>query len=158
MRSGSGQCESEIAEVTQSTDPEQERTNLASRVAELESRHREAMAAQTEAGRELAATQQAHEDRERAAREADQEAVARIEQRDQHVTQACFDNVGDVRNAVRDDTAQARLRESVAHHERDLHATELRVRDLQSALGGERVSEDQLEEGPCERATDQRGG
>ena len=136
----------EIAEVTQSTDPEQERTNLASRVAELESRHREAMAAQTEAGRELAATQQAHEDRERAAREADQEAVARIEQRDQHVTQACFDNVGDVRNAVRDDTAQARLRESVAHHERDLHATELRVRDLQSALGGERVSEDQLEE------------
>ena len=136
----------EIAEVTRSADPGQERTNLSSRVAELESRHREAMAAQTEAGRELAATQQAHEDRERAAREADQEAVARIEQRDQHVTQACFDNVGDVRNAVRDDTAQARLRESVAHHERDLHATELRVRDLQSALGGERVSEDQLEE------------
>ena len=136
----------EIAEVTQSTDPEQERTNLASRVDELESRHREALAAQAEASRELAAKQQASRDRERASKEADEEAVARIEQRDQHVTQACFDSVGDVRNAVRDDTAQARLRESVADHERDLHATELRVRDLQNDLGGERVSDDQLEE------------
>ena len=137
---------SEIAEVTQSTDPGQERTHLASRVDELESRHREAMAAQTEAGHELAAKQQASRDRERASREADQEAVARIEQRDQHLAQACFDSVGDVRNAVRDETAQARLRESVADHERDLHATELRVRDLQNDLGGERISEDQLEE------------
>ena len=137
---------SEIAEVTQSTDPGQERTHLASRVDELESRHREAMAAQTEAGRELAAKQQASRDRERASREADQEAVARIEQRDQHLAQACFDSVGDVRSAVRDDTAQARLRESVADHERDLHATELRVRDLQNDLGAERVSEDQLDE------------
>ena len=137
---------SEIAEVTQSTDPGQERTHLASRVDELESRHREAMAAQAEASRELAAKQQASRDRERASKEADEEAVARIEQRDQHVTQACFDSVGDVRNAVRDDTAQARLRESVADHERDLHATELRVRDLQNDLGGERVSDDQLEE------------
>ena len=137
---------SEIAEVTRSTDPAQERTHLASRVDELESRHREAMAAQAEASRELAAKQQASRDRERASREADQEAVARIEQRDQHVTQACFDSVGDVRSAVRDDTAQARLRESVADHERDLHATELRVRDLQNDLGAERVSEDQLDE------------
>ena len=136
----------EIAEVTQSTDPEQERTNLVSRVDELESRNREAMAAQAEAGRELAAKQQASRDRERASREADQEAVARIEQRDQHLAQACFDSVGDVRSAVRDDTAQARLRESVADHERDLHATELRVRDLQNDLGAERVSEDQLDE------------
>ena len=61
--------------MTQSTDPGQERTHLASRVDELESRHREAMAAQTEAGRELAAKQQASRDRERAAGEADQEAV-----------------------------------------------------------------------------------
>ena len=137
---------SEIAEVTQSTDPGQERTHLASRVDDLESRHREAMAAQAEASRELAAKQQASRDRERASREADQEAVARIEQRDQHLAQACFDSVGDVRSAVRDDTAQARLRESVADHERDLHATELRVRDLQNDLGAERVSEDQLEE------------
>ena len=137
---------SEIAEVTRSTDPGQERTHLASRVDELESRHREAMATQTEAGRELAAKQQASRDRERASREADQEAVARIEQRDQHLAQACFDSVGDVRSAVRDDTAQARLRESVADHERDLHATELRVRDLQNDLGAERVSADQLEE------------
>ena len=137
---------SEIAEVTQSTDPGQERTHLASRVDDLESRHREAMAAQAEASRELAAKQQASRDRERASREADQEAVARIEQRDQHVTQACFDSVGDVRSAVRDDTAQARLRESVGDHERDLHATELRVRDLQNDLGAERVSEDQLDE------------
>ena len=137
---------SEIAEVTRSTDPGQERTNLSSRVDELESRHREAMAAQTEAGRELAAKQQASRDRERASREADQEAVARIEQRDQHLAQACFASAGDVRSAVRDDTAQARLRESVADHERDLHATELRVRDLQNDLGAERISEDQLEE------------
>ena len=136
----------EIAEVTQSTDPEQERTNLVSRVDELESRHREAMEAQAEASRELAAKQQASRDRERASTEADEEAVARIEQRDQRVAQACFDSVGDVRSAVRDDTAQARLRESVADHERDLHATELRVRDLQNDLGAERVSEDQLEE------------
>ena len=136
----------EIAEVTRSTDPGQERTNLSSRVDELETRHREAVAAQAEASRELAAKQQASRDRERASTEADEEAVARIEQRDQRVAQACFDSVGDVRNAVRDDTVRARLRESVADHERDLHATELRVRDLQNDLGGERVSEDQLEE------------
>ena len=94
----------------------------------------------------MAAAQQAHGDRERAAGEADREAAARVEQRDRHVAQARFDSVGDVRNAVRDDTAQARLSESVADHERDLHATELRVRDLQNDLGGERVSDEQLDD------------
>ena len=143
----------EIAGVTQSTDPGQERTTLSSHIDDLEAGHREAMAAEAEARRELAATQQAREDRGRAAKEADQEAATRIEQRDQHVVQARFDSVGDVRNAVRDDAAQARLRESVAGHERDLHATELRVRDLQNDLGGERVSDDQLEEA---RANEQR--
>ena len=117
----------EIAGVTQSTDPGQERADLSSLIDDLEAGHREAMSAEAEARRELAATQQAHEDRERAAGEADQEAAARIEQRDRHVAQARFDSVSDVRKAVRDDTTQARLRESVAGHERDLHATELRV-------------------------------
>ena len=136
----------EIAAVTQSADPGQERTDLTSRIDDLEAGHREAMSAEAEARRELAATQQADEDRERAARKADQEAAARIEQRDRHVTQARFESVDDVRSAVRDDAAQARLRESIADHERDLHATELRVRDLQNHLGGERVSDDQLDE------------
>ena len=136
----------EIAGVTQSTDPGQERTDLSSLIDDLEAGHREAMSAEAEARRELATTQQAHGDRERAAGEADQEAAARIEQRDRHVAQARFDSVSDVRNAVRDDTAQARLSESVADYARDLHATELRVRDLQNDLGGERVSDDQLEE------------
>ena len=136
----------EIAGVTQSADPGRERTDLSSRIDDLEAGHGEAMAAEAEARRELAAARQAHGDRERAAGEADREAAARIEQRDRHVAQARFDSVSDVRNAVRDDTAQARLRESVAGHERDLHATELRVRDLRNDLGGERVSDDQLEE------------
>ena len=136
----------EIAGVTRSTDPGQERTDLSSLIDDLESGHREAMAAEAEARRELAATRQAHGDRERSAREADREAAARIEQRDRHVAQARFDSVGDVRNAVRDDTAQARLSESVAAYARDLHATELRVRDLQNELGGERVSDQQLDD------------
>ena len=136
----------EIAEVTRSPDPEQERTGLASRVNELESRHRGALAAETEASGELAVKRQAHKDRERAAEEAAGEALVRIEQRDQHVAQAGFDSTADVRNAVRDSTAQARLGKSVAEHERALHATESRVRDLQTDLGNERVSEDQLKE------------
>ncbi len=136
----------EIAGVTQSTDPGQERTDLSSLIDDLEAGHREAMSAEAEARRELATTQQAHGDRERAAGEADQEAAARIEQRDRHVAQARFDSVSDVRNAVRDDTAQARLSESVADYARDLHATELRVRDLQNDLGGERVSDEQLDD------------
>lgn len=136
----------EIAEVTQSTDPGRERTGLSSRIDDLEAGHREAMSAEAEARRELATTQQAREDRERAAGDADREAAARVEQRDRHVARARFDSVGDVRNAVRDDAAQARLRESVAGHERDLHATELRVRDLQNDLGGERVSDEQLDD------------
>lgn len=136
----------EIAEVTQSTDPGQERADLSSRIDDLEAGHGEATAAEAEARRELATTQQAYEDRERAAKEADREATARIEQRDRHVARARFDSVDDVRSAVRDDAAQARLRDSVADHERDLHATELRVRDLQNDLGGERVSDNQLEE------------
>ncbi len=136
----------EIAGVTRSTDPGQERTDLSSLIDDLESGHRETMAAEAEARRELAATRQAHGDRERSAREADREAAARIEQRDRHVAQARFDSVGDVRNAVRDDTAQARLSESVAAYARDLHATELRVRDLQNELGGERVSDQQLDD------------
>ena len=136
----------EIAEVTQSTDPGQERSDLSSLIDDLEAGHREAMSAEAEARRELAATRQAHGDRERAAGEADREAAARIEQRDRHFAQARFDSVGDVRNAVRDDTAQARLSESVAAYARDLHATELRVRDLQNELGGERVSDEQLDD------------
>ncbi len=136
----------EIAEVTQSTDPGQERTDLSSLIDDLEAGHREAMSAEAEARRELAATRQAHGDRERAAGEADREAAARIEQRDRHVAQARFDSVGDVRNAVRDDTAQARLSDSVAAYARDLHATELRVHDLQNELGGERVSDEQLDD------------
>ena len=143
----------EIAEVTQSADPGQDRTDLSSRIDDLEARRGGAMSAEEEARRELATTQQTHGDRERATKEADQEAATRIEQRDQHVAQARFDSVGDVRNAVRDDAVQARLRESVAGHERDLYATELRVRDLQNDLGGERVSDDQLEEA---RANEQR--
>ena len=143
----------EIVEVTQSADPGQERTALSARIDDLEAAHREAMAAKADAARELAAAQQAHGDRERAAREADQEAAARIEQRDLHVAQARFESVDDVRSAVRDDAAQARLRESVADHERDLHATELRVRDLQNDLGGEPVSDDHLDEA---RANEQR--
>ncbi len=138
--------QAEIAEVTRSTDPGQERTDLSSRIDVLETGHREAMAAQAEARRELATAQQARGDRERAAGEADREAAARIEQRDRHVAQARFDSVGDVRNAVRDDTAQARLSDSVAAYARDLHATELRVRDLQNELGGERVSDEQLDD------------
>ncbi len=136
----------EIEGVTQSTDPGQERTDLSSLIDDLEAGHREALSADAEARRELATTQQAREDRERAAGDADREAAARGEQRDRHVAQARFDSVDDVRNAVRDDTAQARLGESVADHERDLHATELRVRDLQNDLGGERVSDEQLDD------------
>ncbi len=136
----------EISGVTQSADPGQERTDLSSLIDDLEAAHGEAMSAEAEARRGLAAAQQAHGDRERAAGEADREATARIEQRDRHVAQARFDSVGDVRNAVRDDTAQARLSESVADHERDLHATELRVRDLRNDLGGERVSDEQLDD------------
>ena len=136
----------EIAGVTRSTDPGQERTDLSSRIDDLEAGHREAMSAEAEARRALATTRQAHGDRERAAGETDREAAARIEQRDRHVAQARFDSVGDVRNAVRDDTAQARLSESVAGYARDLHATELRVRDLRNDLGGERVSDEQLDD------------
>ncbi|MDE0221097.1 MAG: SMC family ATPase [Spirochaetaceae bacterium] len=138
--------QAEIAGVTQSTDPGQERTDLSSRIDDLEAGHREALSAEAEARRELATTQQAREDRERAAGDADREAAARIEQRDRHVAQARFDSVGDVRNAVRDETAQARLSESVAGHERDLHATGLRVRDLQNDLGAERISVEQLDD------------
>ena len=136
----------EIAGVTRSTDPGKERTDLSSRIGDLEGGRGEATEAEAEARRALATTRQAHEDRERAAGEADREAAARIEQRDRHVAQARFDSVGDVRNAVRDDTAQARLSESVAAYARDLHATELRVRDLQNELGGERVSDEQLDD------------
>ena len=136
----------EIAEVTRSADPGQERTILSSRIDDLETGHGDAMAAEADARRELAATQQAHEDRERAATGADQEAVARIEHRDRCVAQARFNSVGDVRKAERNDPAQSRLRESVAEHQRNLYAIESRVRELQNALGGERVSDDQLEE------------
>ncbi len=136
----------EIAAVTQSTDPGQERTDLSSRIDNLEAGHREALSAEAEARRGLAAAQQAHGERERAAGEADREAAARVEQRDRHVAQARFDSVGDVRNAVRDENAQARLSDSVAGYERDLHATGLRVRDLQNDLGGERVSDEQLDD------------
>ena len=136
----------EIAEVTRSADPGQERTDLSSLINDLEAGHREAMSAEAEARRALATTRQAHGDRERAAGEADRGAAARIAQRNRHVAQARFDSVGDVRNAVRDDTAQARLSESVAEHEHDLHATGLRVRDLQNDLGGERVSDEQFDD------------
>ena len=136
----------EIAEVTRSADPAQERTNLSSRIDDLETGHRDAMATEAEARRELAVKQQAHEDREQAAKEANRDAVARIEHRDQCVAQARFDSVGDALEAVRDDTTQARLREAVADHERDLDVTERHVRNLQNHLGEERVSDDQLEE------------
>ena len=136
----------EIAGVTRSADPGQERTDLSALIDDLEAGHREAMSAEAEARRELATTRQAHGDRERTAGEADREAAARIAQRDRHVAQARFDSVRDVRNAVRDGAAQDRLSESVAAYARDLHATELRVRDLQKDLGGERVSDEQLDD------------
>ena len=72
--------QAEIAEVTRSGDPEKERINLSSRVDGLETRHREAIAAEAAARHELAAKQQAVKERERAAEEADREAVARLEQ------------------------------------------------------------------------------
>ena len=57
----------EIADVTHSADPAQERTNVSSRIDDLETGHRDAMATEAEARRELATKQQAHEDREQAA-------------------------------------------------------------------------------------------
>ena len=136
----------DIAKVTPSADPEQERINLSSRIAALETGHKETIKAEAEARRDLAAKKQAYTDRARAAKEAGQESSARIGERDRRVAQARFASVGDVRNAVRDDTAQARLGEFVADHARDLNAMELRVRGLRTELGDERVSEDQLDE------------
>ena len=136
----------EIAEVTWSTDPEQERSNLSSRIDYLETGQRDAFAAEAEARRESATTHQAHEDRERAATEAEGEAAERIRLRDLGLSQAQFDSSDDVRTAVRDDVAQTRLGTLIEDHDRALHAVEQRVRDLQDDLKDGRVSADQLEE------------
>ena len=136
---------SEIAEVTQSDDPEGEGDCLTSRIVEIESLRTSAVSAEAEARSTVAATRQAREERERAASEAEVKLAERIELRDRRLSLALFDTAEDVQTAVRDDTAQIRLRTLIADHERDLHAVDQRVRDLRNDLGGERVSADQLE-------------
>ena len=136
----------EIAEVTQSTDPERERAAAVDRMDELASRQKSAAEAESKASSELAARQQAHSERVRAAKEAEAEASARVELRDRGISRSRFASVDEVRAAMRDDTEQARLQALVAGHETDLHAVRQRIGDLRNDLGAERVSAEQLED------------
>ena len=134
----------EIAEVTQSTDPERERAAVVDRMDEVASRQQSAAEAASKASSESAARQQAHAERARAAQEAEAEARARVELRDRRISGSRFASVDEVRAAMRDDTEQTRLQTQVAAHETDLHAVGQRVGDLRNDLGAERVSEEQL--------------
>ena len=136
----------EIAEVTQSTDPERERAAVVDRMDEVASRQQSAAEAASKASSESAARQQAHAERARAAQEAEAEASARVELRDRRISRSRFASVDEVRAAMRDDTEQTRLQAQVAAHETDLHAVGQRVGDLRNDLGADRVSAEQLED------------
>ena len=136
----------EIAEVTQSTDPERERAAVVDRMDELASRQQCAAEAASKASSEAAARQQSHAERARAAQEAKAEARARVELRDRGISRSRFANVDEVRAAMRDHTEQARLQALVADHETDLHAVRQRIGDLRNDLGTDRVSAEQLED------------
>lgn len=136
----------EIAEVTQSTDPERERAAAVDRMDGFAFRQQSAAQAASKASSELAARQQAHAERARAAQEAGAEASARGELRDRRISRSHFASVDEVRAAMRDDTEQTRLQTQVTDHETDLHAVGQRIGDLRNDLGADRVSAEQLED------------
>ena len=135
-----------IAEVTQSTDPERERVAAVDRMEELDSCQKSAAEAASKASSELAARQQSHAERARAAKEAEAEASDRGELRDRRIFRSRFASVDEVRTAMRDDAEQTRLQELIAGHETDLHAVGQRIDDLRNDLGADRVSAEQLED------------
>lgn len=136
----------EIAAVTQAADPERERAAAAAGIREIESRRLSATEAAAAAQSELAAKQQARDERARAEQEVAAEAAARIETRDRSIAAARFASVDDVRAAVRDDTERTRLEARITDHDHDLHAVGQRAADLRDDLGDDRVSAEQLED------------
>ena len=134
----------EIEEVAQSPDPESERDALVARIADLESGQKRAAAAAAQTRDQLTAAKEALDLRTRAAAEAEEQASLRLRARDERLAQAGFEDAAAIEQAARGEDVQAALHEKVQAHEREAHSVGQRIEALETELGTERVSNEEL--------------
>jgi exonuclease SbcC len=138
--------EEEIRAVTESDDPAAEAKALEERIQQLEADLKTASDEAAAAQNRSTAAEEAQRLQAEAAESARQEAARRAESRDAEIARAGFEDEAAVREARLDKAEAARLEEQVRRHAQDSHAAEERVTALQTELGEERVSDEQLAE------------
>jgi exonuclease SbcC len=134
----------EIRGVTESVDPAAEAADLEERIRNLDADLKAAAEEAANAKNEWTTAKEAHRLKTETAETALQSALQRVESRDAEITRAGFADEAAVREALLDESTAARLREQVQKYEQDRHAAEERVTVLETELGDECVSDEQL--------------
>jgi exonuclease SbcC len=134
----------EIHAITASDDPAAEAAALEEQIRQLEANLKTAAEEAAASKNQLMTAQEALRLQTEAAEAARQEAARRAEKRDAEIARAGFDDETAVREAILDKATAARLKEQIDKHEQDSHAAEERIATLETELGEERVSDEQL--------------
>jgi exonuclease SbcC len=134
----------EIRAVTESADPAAEAADLEKRIQNLDADLKAAAEEAANSKNEWTTAKEAHRLKTETAEAALQSALQRVESRDAEINRAGFADEAAVREALLDETTAARLQEQVQKYEQDRHAAEERVTALETELGEERVSDEQL--------------
>jgi exonuclease SbcC len=136
--------QAEIHAVTESDDPAAEAAALDERILRLETDLRTAAEEEAAAQNRRTAAEEAQRHTAESAETALRGALERAERRDAEIARAGFDDETAVREALLDAATATRLQEQIRKHAQDSHAVEERIAALESDLGDERVSDEQL--------------
>ena len=135
----------EIAQVTGSEAPETERDAILKKIDELTSSQNRAATAAAETGNRLGAAAQALELKTETATRGDEDVRRRRQSRDKGIAEAGFEDATAVESAIRHEELQTGLYDRIQAHEREAHSVDQRIKTLETELGAERVSQDELE-------------
>lgn len=139
------QLQEKIAAVTKDPDPAKERERLAALKDEIEECVKRAQEAERTTGAGLSATSKAVEEAERTARESARVALEARKKVLEVMRAAGFRDEETVRRAALSPADADRLESEVTSHRQERHALELRVAELHKTLGGNEVSQQDLQ-------------
>ena len=135
----------EIAQVTESEDPKAQRNAIVGKVEELNSARTRAATAEAETRNRLTGAAQALELKTETAKKAEEDSRRRRRLRDEGIAEAGFKDAQTVESATRSEELQTSLHDKIQAHEREAHSVGQRIKTLETELGAERVSRDELE-------------
>ena len=135
------ELEGKIVKVAGSSDPVRERARLAEETTRIESRRKAAEGVERKTGAKLAAAKKAFEEAERTAQVSTRASLEAQRKVDVALQSAGIKKEETIREAALSASDSVRLEEEIKSYRQDRHATELRVSELETELGGEPVTE-----------------